>query len=168
MLVPVEQVASGFLLGPDCSGVQVSLTLSRADEERITSRTHPLGASLPDLDALPSFHVRGHFPKDIHTTCLGVTTEWVRRPDVHPDELLNLYSWSFSEALRLDGRVLVPGAVGYWHEPARVSRGGKPWAVTLVGVATEHVDRVLKLCPGLMVRRYNGTIAFALPAEVEL
>ncbi len=141
---------------------------SEADRKRIKARVHPLAASLPVLDVEGSFDVfgRGHFP--IRTTRLGVSTYWLEQPERFPDPLLNLYSWSSSDGLIVEGRTFTPGSSGLWHDRKRLSQGGKPWKVTVVAVATEHVDRVLHLLPALMVRLYNGSLWLALPSEVVL
>jgi hypothetical protein len=121
------------------------------------------------LEWQPSFHVRGLFRTEIRTTHLGVTTEWLPNPPpVAQDDLLNLYSWSERDALKLGRQTFVSGTRGYWHDQQRLSRGGKPWAVTIRAVATEHVGRLFHLPPALMVQLYNGRLAFALPQEVEL
>ncbi len=105
----------------------------------------------------------------MRTTHLGVTTKWLPNPPpVASDDLLNLYSWSRNDSLRFDGRTFSPGGRGYWNDQQRLSRGSKPWAVTIRAVATEHVGRLLHLPPALMVQLYNGRLAFALPQEVEL
>ncbi len=142
---------------------------STQDERRIASRVHPLGAALPVLEWQPSFHVRGFPRTEIRTIRLGVTTEWLPDPPpVAQDDLLNLYSWSERDALKLGRQTFAPGVRGYWNDQQRLSRGGKPWAVTIRAVATEHVGRFLHLPPALMVRLYNGSLHFALPREVEL
>ncbi len=89
-------------------------------------------------------------------------------PPVASDDLLNLYSWSERDVLKLGRQTFAPGGRGYWNDQQRLSRGGKPWAVTIRAVATEHVGRLLQLQPALMVQLYNGRLAFALPQEVEL
>ncbi len=139
-----------------------------ADRKRIEGRVHPLGASLPVLDWQPSFEVYGRGYSPIRTTRLGVTTWWETRPESFPDGLLSLYSWSRRDSLAVDGRTFVPGSSCLWRDRKRLAQGGKPWKVTLVAVATEHVDRTLHLLPALMVRLYNGSLAFALPHEVDL
>ncbi len=142
---------------------------STQDEWRIASRVHPLGAALPVLEWQPSFHVQGSFRTEMRTTYLGVTTKWLPNPPpVASDDLLNLYSWSERDALKLGRQTFAPGARGYWNDQQRLSRGGKPWAVTIRAVATEHVGRLLHLPPALMVQLYNGRLAFALLQEVEL
>ncbi len=141
---------------------------SKHDEARIASRIHPLGAPLPVLDVTSFGGGYGGVLRDADTTFLGVTTEWKRDPKTYPDPLLNLYSWSSRDRLTTDGQTFVPGASCLWRDRKRLAQGGKPWKVTLVAVATEHVGRVLHLCPALMVRLYNGTLSFALPSEVLL
>jgi hypothetical protein len=106
--------------------------------------------------------------RDADTTLLGVTTEWKKNPKAYPDPLLNLYSWSSQDSLTVDGRTFTPGAACSWRERKRLAQGGKPWKVTLLAVATEHVGRVLHLCPALMIRLYNGALVLVLPSEVEL
>ena len=141
---------------------------SNADIERIEGRVHPLGAPLPVLDWEGSFSVYGRGYCPIRTTRLGVTTFWETKPESYPDGLLSLYSWSWADSLTVDGRTFVPGSPCFWRDRRRLAQGGKPWKVTLVAVATEHVGRTLHLLPGLMVRLYNGALAFALPHEVDL
>jgi hypothetical protein len=139
--------------------------LTPQDEARIASRVHPLGAPLPVLDYEPPlFRTMG---AEAHTTLLGVRTEWKSKPDTYPCEKLSLYSWSFRDCLAVDGRTFCPGVSCFWND-SRPNRKGKRWSVKLLAVATEHVGRVLHLPPALMVRLYNGELAFALPAEVEL
>lgn len=143
--------------------------LSEQDIKRIESRVHPLGAPLPELDYTPP--PRGFLAKPFTggvTTRLGVSSEWMYKPPLYPQPFLNLYSWSFDDTLAVDGRRFSPGASLIWRDPERIRRKKKPWSVTLLAVATEHVDRTLRLCPGLMVRLYNGTLMFALPTEVDL
>lgn len=143
--------------------------LLEVDWRRIHSRVHPLGAPLPELDYRPPYRgLRSNPFEGGTTTKLGVSTEWKLRPDVYPCEKLSLYSWSFTDALTVDGRTLTPGVTCIWSDPMRLRQGKKPWVATLLAVATEHVDRVLQLCPALMVRIYNGTLMFALPSQVEL
>ena len=139
-----------------------------ADRRRIEDRVHPLGAPLPVLDWEGSLSVFGRGHIDIRTTRLGVTTEWRRTPESFPDRLLSLYSWSRHDSLTVGGRTFVPGSPCFWRDRRRLAQGGKPWKVTLVAVATEHVGRTLHLLPALMVRLYNGSLAFALPHEVDL
>ncbi len=138
------------------------------DQERIEGRLHPLGAPLPVLDWQPSFDVYGRGNSPIQTTRLGVTTWWELHPKSYPDPLLSLYSWSRDDSLAFDGRTFAPGSPCFWRDRRRLAQGGKPWKVTLVAVATEHVGRTLHLLPALMVRLYNGSLAFALPHEVDL
>ncbi len=144
--------------------------LHRDDLKRIQSRVHPCGASLPELDYKPP--LRGPDSRltmtEAQTTRFGVTTWWSHSPEIFPCGLLSLYTWSYTERLTLGRRTFTPGTSCTWHDPERIRRGQKPWAVTLLAVATEHVDRTLHLAPGLMVRLYNGTLMFALPSEVEL
>jgi hypothetical protein len=138
------------------------------DEARIASRQHPLGAVLPVLDYIPPPRGFGIPLADGETTHLGVTTVWNRFPVPSPDDLLNLYSWSKWDSLTVEGLKFVPGSSCLWHDQKRIRSGSKPWKVTLVSVATEHVGRLLHLPPALMVRTYNGTLHFALPQEIEL
>ncbi len=131
-------------------------------KELVASRVHPLGAPLPPLNPL-SFWLTG----TCSTTCLGVSTNWSRAPERSGHELIDLYSWSLKDCLVVDGRTFCPGVSAFWLD-SRPNRKGKRWSVKLVGVATEHVHRLFSLCPALMVKLYNGELAFALPAEVEL
>jgi hypothetical protein len=143
--------------------------LLKRDTERINSRVHPLGVSVPELDYEPPYRGVGSHPSDGgKTTRLGVSAEWMHKPRTYPCGLLSLYAWSFDDRLTLEGRTFTPGTPYIWNDPERMRRGRKPWAVTLLAVATEHVDRTFHLAPGLMVRLYNGTLMFALPSEVEL
>ncbi len=127
-------------------------------ERRAAARVHPLGATLPQLDYLDG----------ARTTRLGVTTVWSHNPKRSGHPLLDLYSWSVDDYLTVEGRTFTPGAPVKWRDPVRLADGGKPWKVTLLAVATEHIGRVLHLCPALMVRLYNGAHMFALPSEVDL
>lgn len=143
--------------------------LKPRDIGRILSRVHPLGAEVPELDVIPRYsQFKTQGIDRLYTRCLGVVTEWQEIPDLFPCPKLSLYSWSYDYRLIYENRTFIPGTVCYWHDPARIRRGEKPWKVTLLAVATEHVGRVLHLKPGLMVRLYNGTLMFALPSEVEL
>jgi hypothetical protein len=144
--------------------------LHRNDVKRIQSRVHPFGASLPVLDYKPPLRVPGGASEmtEAWTSRSGVSTRWLRRREIYPCGLLSLYAWSFDDRLTLAGRTFTPGTPCTWNDPERIRRGRKPWAVTLLAVATEHIDRTLHLAPGLMVRLYNGTLMFALPSEVEL
>lgn len=141
--------------------------LLEQDIKRIEGRVHPLGAPLPELDYTPPRRDFGSPLAGGRTTRLGVSSEWMYSPPPYPCHLLSLYSWSFDSTLAVDGRRFTPGASLIWNDPERIRRSKKPWTVTLLAVATEHVGRTLNLCPGLMVRLYNGTLMFALPSEVE-
>jgi hypothetical protein len=165
----MRRYSSAAALSVPPVAVTAQIELTERDLARIASRVHPLGAQLPELDYRPPYRgLRSNPFEGGTTTRLGVTTEWKFRPDVYPCEKLSLYSWSFTDALAVDGRTFTPGITCLWHDPARLRQGKKPWSVMLLAVATEHVDRILHLCPALMVRLYNGVLAFALPAEVEL
>lgn len=132
------------------------------DQKRVASRVHPLGAALPELQ-LESSYVWDCS----RTTVLGVTTWWERSPESFGNPLLDLYAWSSNDCLTVEGRTFCPGVSCFWPD-SRPNRKGKRWSVKIAAVATEHVGRVLHLCPALMVRLYNGEKMFALPHEVEL
>jgi hypothetical protein len=123
---------------------------------------------LPALDYIPPRRGFRAPLVDGETTHLGVTTFWERYPGAFVDDLLSLYAWSEHDAPTFEGRKFVPGSSCLWHDQKRIRSGSKPWKVTLVAVATEHVGRLLHLPPALMVQLYNGRLAFALPQEVEL